>query len=155
LLVMLAVGCAPVVDGPAERQREADRADAARLTAQLSALPGVVRAEVMLRRPAADPLAVTPAGPPATSVVLIVDDRADRASLTTTARTLAKAVTPAVEPAIVVEVGAERPVMASVGPFRVDEKSRTPLRAVLAIILALVLVLATWVAYREHQRRRR
>ena len=59
---MLLVACAPVVDGPVEKQLATDRSDGDRLAAQLSALPGVVRSEVMLRRPVRDPLGVEPAG---------------------------------------------------------------------------------------------
>src|SRR5262245_32740943 len=72
--------CAPTVDGPAERQRALDREDGAQLASQLGALPGVVRAEVALRRAARDPLAATAASPGA-AIVVIVDDRADREAI--------------------------------------------------------------------------
>jgi type III secretory pathway lipoprotein EscJ len=148
-LLVLLVACAPVVDGPAERQRAADRDDAARLTAQLSALPGVVRAEVMLRRSIADPLAPSPPTPASASLVIIVDDRADRPATTAAARALTRAAAPEVDPTILVEVGATRPSLAKVGPFTVEAGSRTPLKAALAIALVLILALAGWIAYRE------
>lgn len=145
-LLVAGGGCAPTVDGPAERQRAADRVDGDRLAAQLAALPGVVRAEVALHRPARDPLAPTPAAPPTASLVIIVDDRADRAALTTHARTLARATAPAVEPAIVVEIGATRPTLARVGPFTVEARSQAALKATLALALALIAGLAGWLA---------
>ena len=56
-LAIALAACAPVIDGPAERQRALDREDGARLAAQISALPGVVRAEAVIRRAVRDPLA--------------------------------------------------------------------------------------------------
>jgi type III secretory pathway lipoprotein EscJ len=146
LVVVVLVACAPVVDGPAERQRAGDRDDAARLTAQLQALPGVVRAEVVVRRPIADPLATAPAAPGGLSIVAIVDDQADRAAIETHAKQLAAASAPGLAPTIVVEVGAIRPELAQVGPFTVEHKSKGPLKAILAIALALVVVLAGFIA---------
>jgi len=154
LVLAVVAACAPVVDGPAERQRSADRADADRLAAQLSALPGVVRAEVMLRRAARDPLATTPPAPPAISLVVIVDDKADRATTTEAARKLARAAAPELEPTLLVEVGAIRPTLAKVGPFTVEATSRGPLRALLGSVLAVIAGLAGWIAYRERRRRR-
>jgi len=153
-VLAVVAACAPTVDGPAERQRSADRSDADRLAAQLSALPGVVRAEVMLRRAASDPLATTPPAPPAVSLVVIVDDQADRAMTSEAARRLARAVAPALEPTLVVEVGAIRPTLATVGPFTVEATSRGPLRAVLGSVLAVIAGLAGWIAYRERRRSR-
>jgi type III secretory pathway lipoprotein EscJ len=150
--MVLVAACAPIVDGPSERQRTADHADAERLTAQLSALPGVVRAEVMLRRAARDPLATAPAAPASVSLVVIVDDQADRGATRATARSLARAVAPELEPTIVVEVGAIRPTLAKVGPFTVEQTSRGPLRAVLGIALVLIIALAGWIAWRERRR---
>jgi hypothetical protein len=154
-LLVLLVACAPVVDGPAERQRAADHADAARLTAQLAALPGVVRAEVLLLRSISDPLAPTPPTRAAASLVIIVDDRADRAATAAAARALSRTAAPDVDPTILVEVGATRPSLATVGPFTVEASSRTPLKAALAIALGLVLALAGWIAYRERATSRR
>jgi hypothetical protein len=146
-LVVVAVGaCAPTVDGPVERQRAADRADAERLRAQLTALPGVARAEVIVQRPARDPLATVAPAPAAASLVIVVDDRADRANVETAARALSHAIVP-VEPTVVVEVGVERPELAAVGPFRVVASSRGPLKAVLAGALAIIAALAGWIAW--------
>jgi type III secretory pathway lipoprotein EscJ len=153
VLIIAIAACAPTVDGPAEHQRVVDLADGQRLTAQLSALPGVVRAEVMLRRAVRDPLATIPASPAGASLVVIVDDKADRAATTDAAKRLAKSIAPDVEPTIVVEVGAIRPTLSKVGPFTVEEASKGPLRAVLGIALALIALLAGYVAWRERQRR--
>lgn len=153
-LVMLGA-CAPSMDGPAERQRAVDREDADRLAAQLARLPGTRTAEVTLRRPARDPLDVSPAGAASAGALLIVDDQADRAAIARAAATLVRAAAPEVEaPAIVVEVGARRPTLARVGPFTVEASSRGPLRAALALALALILALASWIAIRERQRAR-
>ncbi|MEJ7600900.1 MAG: hypothetical protein WKG01_23545 [Kofleriaceae bacterium] len=145
------VACAPVVDGPAERQRALDRADATRLASQLEALPGVVRAEVVLRRPAADPLALAPPAPAGASLVIVIDDRADRAAIGTTARALVDTFAPELEPTIVVEVGAIRPTLAKVGPFTVEARSRGPLRAVLAGAFVTIALLAGWIAWRQRR----
>ena len=143
--LLILTGCAPTVDGPVERQRALDRADGAQLAAQLVALPGVVKSEVILHRAASDPLAPVPAQPGA-AIVVIVDDRADRAAIGDRARELAKAVAPELAPTVVVEVGAERPELARVGPFRVVESSRAALRATLIAGLVVILALAAWVA---------
>jgi hypothetical protein len=148
--------CAPIVDGPAERQRALDREDGARLAAQLAALPGVVRAEAVVRRPARDLLAPGPAPPAAASLAITVDDQADRAAIERAARTLAGAIAPGAAPAIVVEVGAVRPRLARVGPFTVEAGSRAPLKAACAAALALIAALAGWIAWtarRPGQRR--
>lgn len=166
--------CAPVVDGPAERQRALDREDGARLGAQVSALPGVVRAEAVVRRPIPDPLAPAaraaaalaapapapaaapaPAPAPAASIAIIVDDRADRAAIAEAARTLARAIAPGAAPAVVVEIGAIRPRLAQVGPFTVEAASQAPLRAALAAALALIAALAGWIAWTAARRQRR
>jgi type III secretory pathway lipoprotein EscJ len=146
--LVLLVACAPVVDGPAEMQHTIDRVDEQRLTAQLLALPGVVRAEVLIRRPARDPLGTQPAAAPGASIVVIVDDQTDRAATTAAARSLANVAAPGIEPAIVVEVGAVRPVLAKVGPFTVEAASKGRLKAVLAIALAVIAALAGWIALR-------
>ena len=116
-------------------------------------LPGVVRVETSLRRATRDPLAMSAPATPSLSAVVIVDDKADRTSLTTTSRLLARATAPEIEPTIVVEVGATRPVLASVGPFTVEESSKTTLKAALAIALLVIVALAGWIAIRERQRR--
>src|SRR5262249_31401305 len=147
--------CAPVVDGPAERQRALDREDGARLAAQLAALPGVIRAEAVVRRAVRDPLARGAAGADAASIAIAVDDRADRAAIAGAARTLPRALVPGAEPAIVVEVGGPRPHLAQVGPFTVEAASQAPLRAVLAAGLALLAALAAWIGWTGRRRRRR
>lgn len=147
--------CAPRIDGPTAQQRAHDARDGERLTAQLAALPGVVKAEVLLRRPARDPLSTDAPAPPALSLVVIVDDRADRAAIRDHAKRLAGALAPDVTPAIVVEVGAIRPQLATVGPFVVEAKSRGPLRAVLGIALALLAAFAGAVAWHELRALRR
>jgi hypothetical protein len=154
LLLVVLVACAPSVDGPVERQRAADRADAERLTAQIAALPGVVRAEVMLHRAARDPLSTAPAVASTASFVVIVDDKADREATKASARMLSRAVVADVEPAIVVELGAIRPELAKVGPFTVEQHSRGPLRVALGIAFAVILGLAGWIAWRERARLR-
>lgn len=147
--------CAPAIDGPVERQRATDREDGDRLAAQLAQLPGAVRAEVTLRRATRDPLGVTAPTAATAAVLVIVDDRADRAAITRSATTLAHATAPEIPaPAILVEVGAHRPTLARVGPFSVEAGSRGPLRALLATTLALIAALAGWIAVRELRQRR-
>ncbi len=146
--------CAPAVDGPVEKQVALDRADSARLTAQLAALPGVVRAEVILHRPARDPLAVAPPAPPTSSIVLIVDDRADRSRTEASAISLSRALAPDIEPTLVVEVGAKRAELAKVGPFTVEAASKPALKAALAIALSLIAALAAWIAWTARSRLR-
>ena len=152
ILVTLLTACAPVVDGPVERQAAIDRADGARLTAQLGALPGVVRAEVILRRPVRDPLALAPPPPPASSIVLIVDDRADRPRLDAAARQLSRAIAP-IDPTVIVEVGATRADLAKVGPFTVEASSKSALKGTLAIALAVIAALAGWIAWNQRRAR--
>jgi len=149
LVVTLALlaACAPTVDGPVEKQAAVDRADSDRLTAQLVALPGVVRAEVILHRPARDPLSPAAPAAPSSSIVIIVDDRADRAHIDVSARALTRAIAPTIDPTVVVEVGAHRAELAKVGPFTVEAASRGPLKAALAIALVLIVALAGWIAW--------
>lgn len=145
--------CAPAVDGPGERQRTIDREDGDRLARQLAAVPGVVSAHVTLRRVAADPLATRPAPPATAAILLVVDDRADRGAAQQAAVQLARATAPEVTaPAVIVQVGAVRPQLATVGPFTVEARSRGPLRAALAVALALIVALAGWIAVRERPR---
>ena len=153
-IALMLAACAPTVDGPADRQRTVDREDADRLAAQLGTLPGAVRASATLHRAVRDPLAVTPPSPSSAAVLVIVDDRADRAATARAATELTRAAAPEIErPVILVEVGAVRPTLAKVGPFTVEAASRGPLRAALAIALALVALLAGWIALRERARR--
>ncbi len=152
-MLALLVACAPTVETPAERQRAIDRADGDRLAAQLAALPGVVRADVALHRAVRDPLATTEPSPATSAVVVIVDDRADRTRIDAGARALAKATAPDIEPTVVVEVGAVRPHLARVGPFSVEESSKAPLKATLAVALALIAALAGWIAWTARRAR--
>ena len=146
-VLALLVACAPTVEGPVERQRTTDLADAAQLSNQLAALPGVTHVEVIVRRPARDPLSTAaPAGPTA-SIVLVVDDRADRPKLEASTRVLARSLVPGVEPAVVIEVGAHRAELAKVGPFSVESSSKPALKATLAIVLAIIAALAGWIAW--------
>ncbi len=132
-----------------ESQRATDRSEGDRLAAQLSVLPGVVRSDVIVRRPARDPLAPRePVAPSTASIVVIVDDQADRAATVEATRRLAGAAVPGIEPAIVVEVGAVRPAMAKLGPFTVEASSKGPLKIVLALVLALLAVAAGGIAWR-------
>ena len=147
ILVGVLAACAPEVAGPVEQQATADRADSSRLTAQLAALPGVVRAEVILHRPARDPLSLAAPAPPASSIVVIVDDRADRPAIESSTRALTKALAPVVEPTVVVEVGATRAELAKVGPFTVEASSKGALKGTLAVALALIAALAGWIAW--------
>jgi len=154
-LLVLVVACAPQIDGPVEHQRALDRDDSVRLAAQLAQLPGAVRAEVTIRRPVVDPL--TEASTPASAAVLIVvDDQADRRAVQRSAIALVRGTAPEIsEPAIVVELGAVRPKLASVGPFTVEARSKPRIVAAFAIALALVVALAGFVAWRERWRVRR
>lgn len=152
-LALAAAGCAPRIDGAAELARTHDREDASAVARQLAALPGVVSAEVVLRRPVADPLAARPVAATATaSVVAIVDDRADRRAIETAARALVATAAPGAATAVVVEVGVVRAELARVGPFVVERGSRTPLRLALGGALALIAALAVAIAYRYRPR---
>jgi type III secretory pathway lipoprotein EscJ len=152
-VMVASIGCAPTIDGPVERQRAADRDDSARLAAQLGGLPGTVDVRVMIHRAALDPLARSPGQPATAAILLVVDDQANRPALTDAARQLVRATVPEVaNPAIVVQVGARRPELAKVGPFVVEQSSKAALRAVLAIALTLIALLAAWIAYRERGR---
>lgn len=147
-------GCAPTVDGPVERQRTADREDAAVLGAQLARLPGAASATATIQRPLADPLGTHAPRRASAAALVIVDDATDRAATVAAATTLVRAAAPEVEaPAVVVLVGAHRARLATVGPFVVDEGSAGALKAVLAIALVLIAGLATWIALRERRQR--
>ena len=146
------VACAPSIDGPIERQRSVDRVDADRLASQLAQLPGAVRAEVTLHRPVVDPLTDT-ATPPSAAILVVIDDKADRRAVTRSAIALVRGTAPEIpEPEIVVELGARRPTLASVGPFTVEARSKPTLVGVLAISFALIATLAGWLAWRERWR---
>jgi type III secretory pathway lipoprotein EscJ len=148
LVIIALVACAPQIDGPVERQRAIDRHDADRLALQLATLPGAVRADVTLRRPVVDPLTEA-ATPGSAAVVVVVDDRADRNSITRSALALVRGTAPEInEPSIVIELGAVRPRLASVGPFTVEASDKPRLVALLAFALALIVLLAGYIAVR-------
>lgn len=152
LLLLALIGCAPQIEGPIEHQRTADRADADLLSSQLAALPGAVRAEVTLHRPATDPL-TDAATPPSAAILVVVDDKADRRTITRSTIALVRGTAPEIpEPEIVVEIGATRPVLASVGPFTVEAASKQRLVGALAAALSLIAALAGWIAWRERWR---
>jgi type III secretory pathway lipoprotein EscJ len=151
-LIVLLVACAPQIDGPLERQRALDRDDSARLAAQLAQLPGAVRADVTLHRPTVDPLSET-VTPASAAVLIVVDDKADRRALERSAVSLVRGTAPEIaEPAIVVEVGAVRPELATVGPFSVEARSKPRIIAAFGIALSLIAALAGFVAWRERFR---
>lgn len=151
-MVITLVACAPTIDGPIDHQRGLDRADADRLAAQLSALPGAVRADVTLRRPVVDPLTEA-STPPSAAIVVVVDDKADQRAIKRSAIALVRGTAPEIpEPEIIVELGATRPTLASIGPFTVEARSKPKLVALLAVVFALVAGLAGWIAYRERVR---
>ncbi|MDX2090573.1 MAG: hypothetical protein SFX73_22125 [Kofleriaceae bacterium] len=154
VILAVLVGCAPAVDGPVERQRATDRADADRTGAQLATLPGALSASVTIHRPARDPLGVSPPSPASAAALIVVDNRADRIEVTTAATALLRAAAPEVAtPTVVTVVGAHRPELARVGPFTVAAASKGTLKAALALALGVIAVLAGWIALRERQRR--
>lgn len=146
--IAIALGaCAPAVDGPVERQRAADRADADHLATQLAALPGALTASVTLHRAVKDPLGVAAPSPASGVALIVVDDAANTADIERTARTLFTASAPELTgPAIEIVVGAHRPALASVGPFTVVESSAGLLRIALAAALVIIASLAGWIA---------
>jgi type III secretory pathway lipoprotein EscJ len=153
-LIVLLVACAPQIDGPVERQRAIDREDSTRLVAQLAHLPGAVRAEVTLHRSVVDPLSET-VTPASAAVLVIVDDKSDRRAIEQSALALVRGTAPEInDPAIVVEVGAVRPQLATVGPFSVEARSKPRIVAAFAIALGLIAALAAFVAWRERSPRR-
>jgi len=149
LVALLVVACAPTIDGPLERQHRVDGADAARLASQLGKLPGAVRAEVTLHRPAIDPLTQA-ATPGSAAILVVIDDRADRRAITRSTIALVRGTAPEIsEPSIVVEIGATRPALASIGPFTVEAGSKQRIVATFAVAFALIAALAGYIAWRE------
>ena len=147
LAVAISAACAPPVDGPIDHQRAIDRDDGDRLAAQLAQLPGVVTASVVLHHALRDPLAVVAPRPTTFTAVLGVDDRADPTALRAATTRLARATLPELpEAALPIEINAvvHRPVVAKVGPFSVEDSSRTSLRVTLALgCLAIAALAAT------------
>lgn len=151
-LVACAPSCAPSIDGPIERQRTIDREDGERLAAQLAQLPGAVRASVTLRRPIVDPLTEV-ATPGSAAILIVVDDKADRRAIETSALALVRGTAPEIdEPAIAIALGAVRPELATVGPFTVEARSKARVVLGFASTLALVVMLAGYIAWRERER---
>jgi len=153
MVVVLALSaCAPTIVGPVEQQRAIDQNDATRLGKQLSQLPGAVHADVTLRRPAIDPLTQA-ATPGSAAVLVVVDDAADRDAVIRSAIALVRGTAPEIaEPAIVVELGATRPRLATVGPFTVEARSKSRVVGVLAAAFAVIAALAGFIAWRERGR---
>lgn len=148
----MVIACAPTIDGPVEHQRAVDTVDGDRLASQLAQLPGAVRAEATLHRPVVDPLTEATT-PPSAAILVVVDDKADRRAITRSAIALVRGTAPQIpEPEIVVELGATRPTLASVGPFTVEARSKSRLVGVLALACALIATLAGWIAWRERWR---
>ncbi|HEY4179248.1 MAG TPA: hypothetical protein VGM90_20535 [Kofleriaceae bacterium] len=148
ILALALAACAPSVDGPVEKQRAVDTQDGNALRAQLAALPGAVGAQVVIHRGAIDPLAaVATVSATTATAVIVVDDKADRSATTLRATQLVTA-TAGVTPTIVIAVGAHHHELASLGPFVVDAASKGPLKATLALALALIAGLAGWIALR-------
>ena len=151
-------GCAPVLDGPVEHQRAIDRDDGDRLAGQLAQLPGVVTTTVVLHHAMRDPLAVAPAATATFSAVIAIDDQADPAAIRSATTRLARAALPELPataaPAIEINATVHRPTVVMVGPFRVEQASRTPLRAALAVGCAMIAGLAGTLALRARRHRR-
>jgi len=150
------LGCAPVVDGPIDRQRAIDRDDGDRLAAQLARLPGVAAASVVLHRAMRDPLGGTPPVAAMLAAVITVDDRADREAIRAAALRLAGATLPELPPSVLaIEIAAtvHRPIVARVGPFSVEESSRAALKASLALGCLAIAGLAGALALRARRHR--
>ena len=151
-------GCAPAIDGPIDHQRARDREDADRLAGQLALLPGVVAAGVALHHAIGDPLAVAPPIPATFCAVIAVDDQADHAAIRGATARLARTALPelAAGAALAIEINAtvHRPTLAKVGPFWVDQASRTPLRLALAVGCLAIAGLAGTLAVRARRHRR-
>lgn len=146
VIACVLAACAPVVDGPAERARSADRADSDRLAATLAALPDAIAARASLHRVVRDPL--TGESAQATAYALVVVD-GDVDSTRALAGVLVQAAAPDVaKPTVLVVRGATRPVLGSVGPFVVERGSRGPLIATLGGGLIVIAVLAIALARR-------
>jgi type III secretory pathway lipoprotein EscJ len=148
-LFVLIAACAPIVDGPAERARAVDLADSDRLSVQLGALPGAVSAHATLHHAFRDPLAEKSGSPASAAVLVVVDGSADLAETRAAVTALVRATAPDIaQPAVLIEVGAPRPVLASVGPFTVEQHSRSRLIATLVAGLAIIAGLALVIARR-------
>jgi hypothetical protein len=156
--VSLLGGCAPAIDGPIEHQRALDREDGDRLAAQLAQLPGVVTANVVLHHAMRDPLGVAPPAAARFSAVITIDDQADAGAIRGATARLARAALPelAATAALPIEINASvhRPTLEKVGPFWVEQSSRTPLRTALALGCLAIAWLAGTLALRARRHRR-
>jgi hypothetical protein len=154
----ISAGCAPAIDDPALRQRAIDRDDGDRLAAQLVQLPGVVAANVVLHHARRDPLSVAPPVAAMFSAVITVDDQADAGAIRGATARLAHSALPELaqvtELPIEINAKVHRPVLAKVGPFWVEQASRAPLRAVLALGCLVIAGLAGALALRARGHRR-
>jgi hypothetical protein len=160
IAVALAISaCAPGVDGPLDHQRAIDRDDSERLAAQLAQLPGVASASVILHRAVRDPLSVAAPTPTTFTAVIGIDDRADARALQASAERLARASLPELAPGaalpIEIHTTVHRPSLAKVGPFSVEDTSRTALRITLAVACLAIAGLAAALARSTHARRHR
>ncbi|HEX2690901.1 MAG TPA: hypothetical protein VHN14_30015 [Kofleriaceae bacterium] len=146
IAVAIATGCAPPIDGPIDHQRAIDRDDGDRLAGQLAQLPGVVSANVVLHHAMRDPLAVTPPSAATFAAVILTDDQARPDAIRAATTRLLHAALPelpeAAAPPIEIHAVVHRPTLAKVGPFWVEQSSRTPLRAALAAGCLVIAVLA-------------
>jgi hypothetical protein len=156
--VSLLGGCAPAIDGPIEHQRALDREDGDRLAAQLAQLPGVVTANVVLHHAMRDPLAVAPPAAATFSAVITIDDQADPGAIRGATMRLARATLPELAAAAMlpIEINAtvHRPTIEKVGPFRVEQSSRTALRTALALGCLVIAGLAGTLAVHSLRARR-
>ena len=150
------LGCAPVIDGPIDRQRAIDRDDGDRLAAQIARLPGVAAASVVLHRAMRDPLGAAPPVAPMLVAVITVDDRSDPEAIRAAATRVSRATLPELPPSdLAIEIAAtvHRPIVARVGPFSVEESSRDALRATLALGCTAIAGLAAGLALRARRHR--
>lgn len=143
LVLTILVACASV-DGPVEQGRARDRADEARVSAQLAQLPGVQRASVVIERPVADPLSNAKPGTPHVTALIVVDGEAERPRVTAASQQLLAALE--IAPTLIVDVGRPPPELVDVGPFTVEAHSRTPLRITLAAALFAIAALGALLA---------
>ena len=156
---MIACGLAACADPdsiiatPHELHDRVDARDAAAIAHSLGTLPGIVAVDATVRRPFADPLAsVAIAGTPTAAIALTIDTRISSTVAAEDATRIATAIVPSLLPVnihVVIAAAAPLPRLAHVGPFTVEESSRTPLMATLAAALLLLLALAGWIAFRE------
>jgi hypothetical protein len=114
-----------------------------------------VRAQVTLHRPVRDPLGTEAPQPGSAAILVVIDDKADRAAIESSARRLVRGTAPEIADAsIVVETGATRAVLARVGPFTVEARSKPALVGVLAVAFGLIALLAASIAWGARPQRR-